>query len=149
MLSREDFWQFACEFYSRPQMQSRLLSLQDTADKNINLCLLLGYLDSLNVTIQHDAMVALQQTADAFDQTVLKPQRRIRQTLKAHHQDYEDYPALRAAMLTAELELEKRQQALLLDTVARFTLTPLQSGSNWSLYLNANEYSELFNATGN
>ncbi|ASD65758.1 TIGR02444 family protein [Pseudoalteromonas piscicida] len=147
MLSREDFWQFACEFYSRPQMQSRLLNLQDTAGKNINLCLLLCYLDSLTLTISPSTFTALVHTAKQFDEAVLQPQRAIRTTLKAHHQDYEDYKKLRAAMLAAELELEKRQQALLLETLKRFSLAPLQSDSNVLFYLSPSEYSVLFNTT--
>ncbi|MCG9766999.1 TIGR02444 family protein [Pseudoalteromonas piscicida] len=150
MLSREDFWQFACEFYSRPQMQSRLLSLQDTAGKNINLCLLLCYLDTLALTITPNTLAALEKTAKQFDQAVLKPQRAIRHTLKTHHQDYQDYQdyqKLRAAMLTAELELEKRQQALLLETLKRFSSAPLQSSSNVLLYLSQSEYDALFNTT--
>ncbi|ODB33361.1 TIGR02444 family protein [Pseudoalteromonas sp. BMB] len=147
MLSREDFWQFACEFYSRPQMQSRLLNLQDAAGKNINLCLLLCYLDTLALTITPDTLAALVKTAKQFDQAVLQPQRAIRHTLKTHHKDYQDYKKLRAAMLTAELELEKRQQALLLETLKRFSSAPLQSSNNVLLYLSQSEYDALFNTT--
>ncbi|GEK10590.1 TIGR02444 family protein [Pseudoalteromonas peptidolytica] len=144
MLSRQDFWLFSCKFYSRPEMQARLLALQDNGSKNINLCLLLCYLDKLALTVEPEAVSTLIETCKHFDEIILQPQRRIRSLLKAQHHHYEDYQQLRAAMLTAELELEKRQQALLLEVLQHSHLYPLQQGSNLRHYLSDNEYTVLF-----
>lgn len=129
MLSRSDFWQFACNCYQRPGVQQALLALQDKAGKNVNLCLLLYYLDALGYTLEQELVKRLIDTAQAYDNQVLQPQRAIRQHLKAHHQDYHNYAAMRGALLNAELTLEQRQQDLLLTVLDQHSL-PLKSQKN-------------------
>lgn len=138
MLSRSDFWQFACDCYARPGMQQALLALQDKAAKNVNLCLLLCYLDVLGYTLDQEIVQRLTDAAEAFDNQVLRPQRAIRQQLKAHHQDYDNYAAMRGALLNAELTLEQRQQDLLLRVLEQHSLPSIPQKnrtSNLHLYL--------------
>ncbi len=135
LLNSNDFWQFACQLYSKDGMQARLLDYQNQQGKNVNLCLLLYYLDSLNLTISQAQLSKLEQCISAFDQQVLKPLRTSRAYLKANHTEIADYAAIRKELLSAELKLEKQQQQMLITTINSFALTPCSTPHNTSLYL--------------
>ncbi|KAF7785378.1 hypothetical protein PRUB_a4942 [Pseudoalteromonas rubra] len=115
MLDAADFWTFACAHYARAGMQDALLALQDNEHKNINLILLLMYLDARDLSLNVTQVQALHGLCDTFDRTVLHPQRQIRRILKQQHQHYKAYDELRQHMLNAELAQEKYQQAMLID----------------------------------
>ncbi|WP_440054779.1 TIGR02444 family protein [Pseudoalteromonas sp. T1lg65] len=135
MLDREAFWQFACHRYAQNGWQSKLLALQNEAGVNINLCLLLCYCDELKIQLTTSHVEALTRVACAFDNEILKPQRAIRAKLKSQHQDYLHYQSLKSSLLKTELELEKRQQDLLLNVLDNAGLNPQLSASNLPLYL--------------
>ncbi|MBB1292750.1 TIGR02444 family protein [Pseudoalteromonas sp. SG43-7] len=135
LLNSNDFWQFACQLYSKDGMQARLLDYQNQQGKNVNLCLLLYYLDSLNLAISQAQLSKLEQCISAFDQQVLKPLRTSRAYLKANHTEIADYAAIRKELLSAELKLEKQQQQMLITTINSFALTPCSTPHNTSLYL--------------
>ncbi|MDX1360119.1 MAG: DUF2390 domain-containing protein, partial [Pseudoalteromonas tetraodonis] len=67
LLNSNDFWQFACNLYSKGDMQTRLLDYQNQLGKNVNLCLLLYYLDSLNLTISQAQLNKLEQSISELD----------------------------------------------------------------------------------
>ncbi|MCG7563895.1 MULTISPECIES: TIGR02444 family protein [Pseudoalteromonas] len=115
MLDAADFWTYACTQYARAGMQDALLALQDNDHKNVNLILLLMYLDARDLSLHATHVQALHALCDAFDHTVLHPQRQIRRILKQQHQHYEAYAELRQHMLNAELAQEKCQQTMLID----------------------------------
>ena len=135
LLNSNDFWQFACQLYSKDGMQARLLDYQNQQGKNVNLCLLLYYLDSLNLAISQAQLSKLEQCISEFDQQVLKPLRATRAYLKANQTEITDYTVIRKELLSTELKLEKQQQQMLITTINSFALTPCSTPSNTRLYL--------------
>ena len=135
LLNSNDFWQFACQLYSEDGMQARLLDYQNQQSKNVNLCLLLYYLDSLNLAISQTQLSKLEQCISEFEQQVLKPLRATRAYLKANQTEITDYAAIRKLLLSAELKLEKQQQHMLINTVNGFELVACTAPDNNALYL--------------
>jgi len=135
LLNSNDFWQFACNLYSKGDMQTRLLDYQNQLGKNVNLCLLLYYLDSLNLAINQTQLNKLEQSISEFDKLALKPLRATRAYLKANQAEITDYAAIRKALLGAELKLEKQQQIILIDEVNRLELVTSTAPNNSALYL--------------
>ncbi|KPH89382.1 hypothetical protein AMS57_16835 [Pseudoalteromonas undina] len=135
LLNSNDFWQFACNLYSKGDMQTRLLDYQNQLGKNVNLCLLLYYLDSLNLAINQTQLNKLEQSISEFDKLALKPLRATRAYLKANQAEITDYAAIRKALLGAELKLEKQQQIILIDEVNSMNLTPCATPNNSDKYL--------------
>ncbi|MDN3413704.1 TIGR02444 family protein [Pseudoalteromonas sp. APC 3250] len=135
LLNSNDFWQFACQLYSEDGMQARLLDYQNLQGKNVNLCLLLYYLDSLNLAINQTQLSKLEQSISEFEQQVLKPLRTTRAYLKTIQNEITDYAAIRKALLGAELKLEKQQQIILIDVVNSMDLTACSTPNNSDKYL--------------
>ena len=135
LLNSNDFWQFACQLYSEDGMQARLLNYQNQQGKNVNLCLLLYYLDSLNLAISQTQLNKLEQSISEFEQQVLKPLRATRAYLKANQTEITDYAAIRKELLSAELKLEKQQQQMLINAVNRLELVTCTAPDNSALYL--------------
>jgi len=135
LLNSDHYWQFACQLYSEGGMQARLLDYQNQQGKNVNLCLLLYYLDSLNLVISQAQLNKLEQSISEFDQQLLKPLRATRGYLKTNQTEIADYAAIRKELLSAELKLEKQQQQMLITTINSFALTPCSTPNNTSLYL--------------
>ncbi len=135
LLNSNDFWQFACQLYSKGDMQARLLNYQTQQGKNVNLCLLLYYLDSLNLTISQTQLNKLEQSISEFDKLALKPLRATRAYLKANQTEITDYAVIRKELLSAELKLEKQQQQMLINAVNRLELLACTAPDNSALYL--------------
>ncbi|MGS0537196.1 TIGR02444 family protein [Pseudoalteromonas sp. SaAl2] len=135
LLNSDDFWQFACDLYSKGDMQTRLLAYQNQQGKNVNLCLLLYYLDSLNLCINQAQLNELEQSISEFDQQVLKPLRATRSYLKTNHTEIADYAIIRKKLLSAELKLEKQQQQRLVEKVNTLTLESNSKITNVMLYI--------------
>jgi len=135
LLNSDDFWQFACTLYAKPGQQHTLLTRQNQQGKNVNLCLLLYYLDSLNLSINTAQLSHLQKVISEFDTEVLKPLRRARGYLKANQAEIADYANIRQELLSAELKLEKQQQKMLINAVNGFELVACTAPDNSALYL--------------
>ena len=121
-LNSEQFWQFACKLYSKDGMQTKLLGYQDQQSKNVNLCLLLYYLDSLELAVTPSQLSELELCIAEFDQQALQPLRATRAYLKTIQNEVSDYATIRKELLNAELKLEKQQQGMLIDAVNKFRL---------------------------
>ena len=137
LLNSDHFWQFSCTLYAKPVQQQTLLELQNQQGKNVNLCLLLYYLDSLNLSINAEQLRCLQQVASEFDTQVLKPLRSARSHLKANQTEIADYAVIRKELLSAELKLEKQQQQMLINAVNECELVECAEPNNIELYLKA------------
>lgn len=135
LLKSNDFWQFACNLYSKGDMQTRLLDYQNQLGKNVNLCLLLYYLDSLKLAVSQTQLNKLEQSICEFDQQVLKPLRATRAYLKANQTEIADYAVIRKELLSTELKLEKQQQQMLVEKVNTLTLEPDSRTTNVMLYV--------------
>ena len=134
-LNSEAFWQFACRLYDEEGMQTRLLDYQNQQGKNVNLCLLLYYLDSLELALNESQLNQLELCIVEFDELVLKPLRTARAYLKANQIEIADYATIRKELLSAELKLEKQQQQMLIDSVNTCTLTSNPKADNLGLYI--------------
>ena len=137
LLNSDHFWQFACTLYAKPEQQTTLLALQNQQGKNVNLCLLLLYLDSLNLSINTQQLNELTQVVSDFDTRALQPLRAARSYLKATQNAISDYATIRAELLSAELKLEKQQQHMLIETVNELELVKLSEPNNIELYVKA------------
>ncbi|KPW01076.1 TIGR02444 family protein [Pseudoalteromonas sp. P1-8] len=134
-LNSEQFWQFACKLYSKDGMQAKLLGYQDQQGKNVNLCLLLYYLDSLELAVTASQLSELESCIAEFDQQALQPLRATRAYLKTIQNEISDYPTIRKELLSAELKLEKQQQQLLISTINRMELSPTLKVDNLGGYI--------------
>ena len=137
LLNSDHFWQFACTLYAKPDQQTTLLALQNQQGKNVNLCLLLLYLDSLNLSVNTQQLNELTQVVSDFDTRALQPLRAARSYLKANQNAISDYATIRAELLSAELKLEKQQQHMLIETVNQLELVKLSEPNNIELYVKA------------
>ncbi|MCQ8883631.1 TIGR02444 family protein [Pseudoalteromonas shioyasakiensis] len=134
-LNSEEFWQFACQLYSKDGMQTKLLDYQNQQGKNVNLCLLLYYLDSLELAVTPPQLSELESCIAEFDQHALQPLRATRAYLKTIQTELPDYPTIRKELLSAELKLEKQQQQLLINTLNSMALSRYPNTNNIMLYI--------------
>ncbi|MBB1403956.1 TIGR02444 family protein [Pseudoalteromonas sp. SG45-1] len=137
LLNSDHFWQFACTLYAKPEQQKTLLALQNQQGKNVNLCLLLLYLDSLNLSVNAQQLNELINVTSEFDTHALQPLRAARSYLKANQNTLNDYATIREELLSAELKLEKQQQHMLIETVNQLELVKLSEPNNIELYVKA------------
>ncbi len=137
LLNSDHFWQFACTLYAKPEQQKTLLALQNQQGKNVNLCLLLLYLDSLNLSINTQQLNELINVTSDFDTYALQPLRAARSYLKANQNTISDYATIREELLNAELKLEKQQQHMLISAINEFELVEYAEPNNIELYLKA------------
>jgi len=134
LLNKNDFWQFACALYAKPEQQQTLLALQNQQGKNVNLCLFLLYLDSLKLSINAEQLSVLIDSVNEFDTQALKPLRATRKYLKANQHTISDYAKIREELLSAELKLEKQQQQMLIEAINDFVLISCSTPNNTLLY---------------
>jgi uncharacterized protein (TIGR02444 family) len=135
-LTAANFWHFSCEVYSLDGMQSQLLSLQDHQDKNVNLCLLLLYLEKYQIQLTVTQYQKLKEICHDVDSQLLQVHRLLRQTLKTTYLHHPSYPDVRTQLLRSELALEKLQQSLLIEAITHTKLGHHSIANNLSLYLN-------------
>ncbi|MCQ8887259.1 TIGR02444 family protein [Pseudoalteromonas agarivorans] len=137
LLNKNEFWQFACALYAKLGQQQTLLALQNQQGKNVNLCLLLLYLDSLKLSINAEQLSTLIASISEFDTQVLKPLRATRKYLKANQESISNYAKIRQELLNAELKLEKQQQQILIDTANKLSFLEAVKPNNIELYVKA------------
>jgi uncharacterized protein (TIGR02444 family) len=124
-------------------VQPLLLELQDEQQKNVNLCLLLLFLDSLKLQLTPAQFSALDSVAALSDAQLLNPHRLTRQNLKKHHSQRTEYSVIRKQLLENELALEKLQQSLLLDALPS-SISVNSCADNLALYLSKQDKNRLF-----
>ncbi|CAM4264570.1 TIGR02444 family protein [Pseudoalteromonas byunsanensis] len=142
-LSEQAFWNFSCQLYRQGGAQNTLLMLQNERQKNINLCLLLLYLEKLQLQIREVDVTRLIQLCLQLDAQLLAPHRAIRSELKQRYVRHPHYQKLREQLLQSELQLERFQQTELLTLTQQLVLQPLSPSHNLSLYLNEHDLSLL------
>jgi uncharacterized protein (TIGR02444 family) len=142
-LTPDTFWQFACDIYGKNGVQPLLLELQNEQQKNVNVCLLLLFLDSLKLQLTPTQFSALDSVAALSDAQLLNPHRLTRQNLKKHHSHSTDYAVIRKQLLENELALEKLQQSLLLDALPS-SISVNNGANNLALYLSELDKKRLY-----
>ena len=110
MWAPEHFWDFACRHYANESVKNTCLELQDRYGMNVNLLLFCAYLDHHGQALSRAAIQQVLECIQSSDEALIA----FRQARKqAKHTDA--YPS----MLVQELELEKRQQQVLLETAGK------------------------------
>lgn len=126
-LNPEEFWQYSLEIYSHGRVKDICLQLQDDFYADINLLLLLLWLDKLGVTIGTYGFSSLLQLSNKWQASVLKPLRKERRAQKKTTPSYK-------LALQNELDAEKDEQAALVACANRHLVnTPAAGKSDTSL----------------
>ncbi|MCC5851471.1 MAG: TIGR02444 family protein [Alkalimonas sp.] len=110
--STEQFWQFCLASY--PGIQQPLLRLQDELGANVNLLLLLLYAEQ-----QH--WILTPQQIDRLHQAVAGPNHSYTQPIRNLRRRLSTQPAIKAALLQAELVAEQLEQQALLAALPELT----------------------------
>ncbi|MCS0322006.1 TIGR02444 family protein [Vibrio diabolicus] len=115
-LTLEHLWQFSLQFYGVREVKEACLSLQNNYHGNVNLLLLLRWLDEQRLIFQEKDW-PLVQSCLGRSETLLHSFRDLRRHLKSQVND-----ALYRETLQFELQLEKQQQADLVNCINSLTL---------------------------
>ncbi|QMV13129.1 TIGR02444 family protein [Vibrio spartinae] len=117
-LTLERLWQFSLQYYSVREVKEACLSLQNNYHGNVNLLLLLKWLDEQQLSIEqqdwHRVLSCISST-----EGLLHSYRELRRKLKVHLPD-----TLYRESLQFELQLEKQQQSDLVDCMNQLRLQP-------------------------
>lgn len=110
-LTLERLWQFSLQYYSVREVKEACLTLQNQFHGNVNLLLLLKWLDEQQVTFQDKEWHKVQECLGRSE-TLLHSYRELRRHLKLHTPD-----SLYREALQFELQLERQQQSDLVDCI--------------------------------
>lgn len=116
-LTLERLWQFSLQYYSTRGVKDACLNLQNQFKGNVNLLLLLKWLDEQQVCFSAQDWPKVEACL-ARSESLLHGYREIRRKLKAQVSD-----ALYREALQFELQLERQQQSDLVDCINRIELT--------------------------
>lgn len=111
-LNADAFWQFSLTLY--PQVKAICLNWQDELGANVNLLLLLCYLEQRQLSLNPAQIAQLSAKLQQFSTQFTQPLR----TLRRQHCDTlstEQQQQLKQTLLAAELALEQLEQQLLLQ----------------------------------
>ena len=112
-LSAAQLWQFSLAFY--PKVKSLCLQWQDELGANVNLLLLLCYLEQQQLSFSGADLPQLAAALDTFSSRFTRPLRALRQNSVTAPLSATQQQILKQTLLHAELELEKLEQQLLLE----------------------------------
>lgn len=127
-LTIEKLWQFSLQYYSVREVKEACLSLQNNYHGNVNLLLMLKWLNEEGLTFSEQDW---PKVADCITRSehLLQHYREFRRKLKNHVSD-----TLYRESLQFELLLEKEQQSALVDCINRLPLTPNPSDPLVKMY---------------
>ena len=112
-VSAEQLWQFSLQLY--PQVKPLCLQWQDELGANVNLLLLLCYLEQQQLSLTTAELQQLAAKLENLSAQFTRPLRTLRQNSAAAPLLPAQQQTLKQALLQAELELEKLEQQLLLQ----------------------------------
>jgi uncharacterized protein (TIGR02444 family) len=142
IVTLEHLWQFSLQYYSATDVKEACLNLQNHCSGNVNLLLVLKYLDECKTGFDETGwqilLAALQHT-----DSLISHYRELRKKMKGHLPD-----TLYRQALEFELELEKQQQSDLVTCVNALSLTPVGKTSLTEQYcerLGAHHLIDYFN----
>ncbi|MCF8482549.1 MAG: TIGR02444 family protein [Rhodospirillum sp.] len=131
----EDLWRFAVALHARSGVETACLALQDEAGVDVPLLLFAAWAAShRGATVDRSLLEALDQRIGPWRESVIRPLRTVRRTMKSSqppHRDLDKAAAeLRSRIKTVELEAER----LSLDALALHAkLPPGQTGTRASV----------------
>lgn len=117
-LTLEHLWQFSLQYYSVREVKEACLTLQNQFKGNVNLLLLLKWLDEQQVCFSDQDWHHVEECLGRSEALLLN-YRELRRKLKLHLPD-----TLYREALQFELQLEKQQQSDLVDCINSLTLAP-------------------------
>ncbi|WP_017444320.1 TIGR02444 family protein [Gayadomonas joobiniege] len=106
-----DAWQYSLAIYGKKQIKEICLSWQDAHQANVNLLLLLSWLDTLSYQLPAAKVEQLHQQITAFSSQFTQPQRMLRRAWCAQYVPPDS--AGKQSLLQAELVFERHEQALI------------------------------------
>ncbi|ELV8626524.1 hypothetical protein ATY35_05710 [Vibrio cidicii] len=118
LLTLERLWQFSLQYYGVKEVKAACLSLQNQFNGNVNLLLLLKWLDEQQLSFDEEEWHKLQSCLGRSE-TLLHTYRELRRQCKQHLPD-----TLYREALQFELQLEKQQQADLVECINTLALRP-------------------------
>ena len=122
-LPARQFWTFSITFYEKPGVQAQMLRWQDENHANVNLALLCIWAGSVGRKLGASDIRRAVSAVSGWNTAVTRPLRQLRRRLKAEWQPLAiDSEPTRQAVLSAELEAEKAEQALLLKALAPWSI---------------------------
>ncbi|GAA5645659.1 MULTISPECIES: TIGR02444 family protein [Vibrio] len=110
-LTLERLWQFSLQYYGTREVKEACLALQNNFGGNVNLLLLLKWLDEQRVTFQEEDWHKVEECLGRSE-TLLHSFRDLRRRMKLNLPD-----TLYRESLQFELQLEKQQQSDLVDCI--------------------------------
>lgn len=135
--TEQQLWQFSLALY--PKVQPLCLQWQDNFGLNVNLLLLLCYLEQQQLSLTSQQLLQLAAELDSFSRQFTRPLRTLRRnssgaSLAANQQQH-----LKQTLLQAELSLEQLEQQLLLEYCPPLTATAQPLIELYLAQLNAND----------
>ena len=121
-ISAEQLWQFSLALY--PQVKSLCLQWQDELGANVNLLLLLCYLEQQQLGLTVSELQQLATRLNNFNTAFTQPLRALRRNSTAAALPDQQQQFLKQTLLQAELALEKLEQQLLLQHCPALTHSP-------------------------
>lgn len=119
----DDFWKFCLQHHNKPEVQQACLALQEIHKGNINIALLLAWLEYSEYSLSKNSLAALRQSTKRTE-PLLRRYRLLRREIK---------PQLTKGayqkMLNFELALEKNQQQDLIECLNRQTWHPIEDST--------------------
>lgn len=112
-ITAEQLWQFSLTFY--PRVKSLCLQWQNDLGANVNLLLMLCYLEQQQLSFSAAELQQLAAKLGQFSAQFTQPLRALRHNSMAAPLSPIQQQTLKQALLQAELELEKLEQNLLLQ----------------------------------
>ncbi|WP_333608412.1 TIGR02444 family protein [Arsukibacterium sp.] len=119
--SAEQLWQFSLALYAK--VQPLCLQWQDNFGLNVNLLLLLCYLEQHQLSLSSSQLQQLAATLDSFSRDFTKPLRQLRRNSSQAPLTPARQQQLKQALLKAELVAEQLEQQLLLAHCPPLSLT--------------------------
>ncbi|WP_213995067.1 TIGR02444 family protein [Arsukibacterium sp.] len=135
--TERQLWQFSLALY--PKVQPLCLQWQDNFGLNVNLLLLLCYLEQQQLSLNSQQIQQLAAELNNFSSQFTQPLRTLRRSsvnakLSATRQQH-----LKQTLLKAELSLEQLEQQLLLEYCPPLTATAQPMIELYLAQLNAND----------
>jgi uncharacterized protein (TIGR02444 family) len=112
-ISAEALWQFSLQLY--PKVKAPCLQLQDELGANVNLLLLLCYLEQQQLSFTRTDLSQLSATLMSFSTAFTQPLRQLRRTADNAAIAPAMQHQLKQTLLQAELQLEQLEQQLLVQ----------------------------------
>ncbi|MGF1685352.1 TIGR02444 family protein [Photobacterium japonica] len=127
-LTAADFWQFSLHHYRQAGVEAACLQFQDQYQGNVNLALLLHWLDTQSFSLPPQELTALLTTLAHSDPSLqrFRAQRRVQKA----HLSTSTYQAL----LAEELQHERQQQTDLIQQCQTLPLRPAIQPHNLLAY---------------